>query len=174
MIIILIGYMASGKTSVGKILAEKLSYKFIDLDDFIEEKEDATVKEVFSSKGEIYFRKMETQYLKELLALKDENIVLSLGGGAPCFGNNMDCVLNENNAVSVYLKGSVSFLANKLINKKAKRPLIAHIETVEEMAEFVGKHLFERMPYYSKAEKHVVIDNKSKPDIVEEILLQLF
>lgn len=174
MIIVLIGYMASGKTSIGKILAKKLSYKFIDLDDFIEEKENATVKEVFSSKGEIYFRKVETEYLKDLLASKEENIVLSLGGGAPCFGNNMDCVLNANNAVSIYLKGSVSFLSSKLINKKSKRPLIAHIETAEEMAEFVGKHLFERMSFYSKAEKHISIDNKSKKSIVEEILLELF
>jgi len=174
MIIVLIGYMASGKTSIGKILAEKLSYKFIDLDDFIEEKENATIKDLFSSKGEIYFRKVETQYLKELLESKEEDTVLSLGGGAPCFGNNMDCVLNANNAVSIYLKGSVSFLANKLINKKSKRPLIAHIETVEKMSEFVGKHLFERMAFYSKAEKHVVIDHKSKPDIVEEILQELF
>ena len=166
--------MASGKTSVGKILAEKLSYKFIDLDDFIEEKENATVKDLFNSKGEIYFRKVETQYLKELLALEEENIVLSLGGGAPCFGDNMDAVLSAENAVSIYLKGSVSFLANKLINKKSKRPLIAHIETVEDMAEFVGKHLFERMSFYSKAEKHVVIDHKSKQDVVEEIILELF
>jgi shikimate kinase len=174
MTIVLIGYMASGKTSVGKILAEKLSYRFIDLDDFIEEKENATVKDLFKSKGEIYFRKVETQYLKELLALKEENIVLSLGGGAPCFGDNMDAVLSAKNAVSIYLKGSVSFLANKLINKKSKRPLIAHIKTLEDMAEFVGKHLFERMSFYSKAEKHVVIDHKSKKDIVEEIIFELF
>lgn len=174
MTIVLIGYMASGKTSVGKILAKKLSYKFIDLDDFIEEKENATVKEIFKAKGEIYFRKVETQYLKELLALKDHNMVLSLGGGAPCFGENMDNVLNTDTAISVYLKGSVAFLANKLIRKKAKRPLISHIETVEDMAEFVGKHLFERIPFYSKAEKHVVIDNKSKPEIVEDIILELF
>ena len=86
----------------------------------------------------------------------------------------MDAVLNANGAVSIYLKGSVSFLANKLINKKGKRPLIAHIETVDEMSEFVGKHLFERMSFYSKAEKHIVIDNKSKQDIVEEIVLELF
>lgn len=174
MIIVLIGYMASGKTSVGKILAEKLSYKFIDLDDFIEEKEHATVKEIFKTKGEIYFRKAETEYLKELLDTKNENIVLSLGGGAPCFGKNMDDVLSTTNAVSVYLKGSVPFLSNKLINKRSKRPLIAHIESIDVMSEFVGKHLFERMPYYSKAEKHVVIDHKSKNEIVEDILLELF
>ncbi|WP_298536700.1 shikimate kinase [uncultured Algibacter sp.] len=174
MTIVLIGYMASGKTSVGTLLAKKLNYRFIDLDDFIEEKEGATIKEIFSSKGEIYFRKVETQYLKELLGSNEENTVLSLGGGAPCFGENMDVVLNANNAISIYLKGSVSFLANKLVNKRSKRPLISHIDNVEDMAEFVGKHLFERMPFYSRAEKHLVIDHKSKPDIVEEIVLELF
>lgn len=174
MIIVLIGYMASGKTSVGKILAEKLSYKFIDLDDFIEEKENATVKEVFKNKGEIYFRKVETENLKELLSLKDDDMVLSLGGGAPCFGDNMESVLNAQNAISIYLKGSVTFLSKKLLNKRSKRPLIAHIEKIEDMSEFVGKHLFERMPFYSRATKHITIDNKTKPDIVEEILLELF
>ncbi|WP_136479801.1 shikimate kinase [Cognatitamlana onchidii] len=174
MTIVLIGYMASGKTSVGKILAQKLNYKFIDLDDFIEEKEHATVKDIFKNKGEIYFRKVETQYLNELLALSNDNIVLSLGGGAPCFGNNMNEVLDSSTATSVYLKGSVPFLSNKLIKKKIKRPLIAHIETVEQMTEFVGKHLFERIPFYSKAEKHVLIDNKSKPEIAEAIIAQLF
>jgi shikimate kinase len=165
--------MASGKTSVGKILAKKLRYKFIDLDDFIEEKECTTVKEIFSSKGEIYFRSKETYYLKQLLASKEKDMVLSLGGGAPCFGDNMDCVLNEKNAISIYLKGSVSFLANKLIDKKSKRPLIAHIESVEKISEFVGKHLFERMSFYSKADRHIVIDNKSKPDIADEIIQKL-
>lgn len=174
MTIVLIGYMASGKTSVGKILAQKLNYKFIDLDDFIEEKERATIKEIFKNKGEIYFRKVETQYLKALLDLKNENIVLSVGGGAPCFGENMDFILNAKNATSVYLKGSVSFLANKLVNKRSKRPLISHIDNVEDMSEFVGKHLFERMSFYSKAEKHVVIDHKTKPEIVQEIVSVLF
>ena len=130
MTVVLIGYMASGKTSVGKILAQKLNYRFIDLDDFIEEKEHASIKEIFNNKGEIYFRKVETQYLKELLVLKDENIVLSLGGGAPCFGSNMDEVIHAKDTISIYLKGSVPFLANKLVNKRSKRPLISHIDNV--------------------------------------------
>ncbi|GGZ93934.1 shikimate kinase [Algibacter mikhailovii] len=174
MTIVLIGYMASGKTSVGKLLAKKLNYRFIDLDDFIEEKEGATIKEIFNSKGEIYFRKKETQYLKELLQANEENTVLSLGGGAPCFGENMDEVLKAKHAISIYLKGTVPFLANKLVQKRSKRPLISHIDNVEDMSEFVGKHLFERMPFYSKAEKHVVIDHKSKPEIVEDMVSILF
>lgn len=165
--------MGSGKSSVGRILAKKLNYNLIDLDDYIEEKENATVKEIFKTKGEIYFRKKETEYLKALLQL-EENTVLALGGGTPCFAGNMEAILASDNAVSIYLKGSLPFLAKKLFKKKAKRPLIAHIETEELMTEFIGKHLFERSHFYNKAEKHIVTDNKEKIEIVEDIILELF
>ncbi|MBU2952013.1 shikimate kinase [Tamlana agarivorans] len=173
MIIVLIGYMASGKTSIGKRLAAKLNYTFIDLDDLIEEKENASVTEVFKNKGEVYFRKKETEYLKEVLAMSG-NIILSVGGGAPCYSNNMKDILDAENAKSIYLKATIPTLAEKLLRKKAKRPLIAHIETEEAMAEFIGKHLFERSPFYSQAEIKVSIDNKAKDEIVEDVLSVLF
>ncbi|SEQ16783.1 shikimate kinase [Hyunsoonleella jejuensis] len=173
MIIVLLGYMGSGKSSIGRILAKKLNYKLIDLDDYIEEKENATVKDIFRTKGEIYFRKKETEYLKALLKLK-ENTILALGGGTPCFAGNMEAILEEDNAVSIYLKGSLPFLSEKLFQKKAKRPLIAHIETEELMTEFIGKHLFERSQFYNKAEITVLTDNKEKAEVVEDIILQLF
>ena len=91
MIVVLIGYMASGKSTLGRILANKLNYDFIDLDDYIEEKEQLLVSDIFKSKGELYFRKMETLYLKELLDNKTK-LVLSLGGGTPCYSNNMDFI----------------------------------------------------------------------------------
>ncbi len=169
MILVLIGYMGSGKSSIGRKLAKKLNYKLIDLDDFIEDKENATVKDIFENKGEIYFRKKEEAYLLELLKL-EEDVILSLGGGTPCFGNNMEHILNAQNAKSMYLKASIGKLADKLIEKKAKRPLIAHIETKEELSEFIGKHLFERSHYYSKAEHIVTTDNKSKKEIAQEII----
>ncbi|WP_203258565.1 shikimate kinase [Hyunsoonleella ulvae] len=173
MIIVLLGYMGSGKSSVGRILSKKLNYNLIDLDDYIEEKENATVKEIFKTKGEIYFRKKETEHLKDLLKLED-NTVLALGGGTPCFAGNMEAILASNNAVSIYLKGSLPFLSKKLFKKKAKRPLIAHIETEELMTEFIGKHLFERSQFYSQAEHHIITDDKTKPEIVEDIVLELF
>ena len=173
MIIVLIGYMASGKTSIGKKLAEKLNYNFLDLDDFIEAKENLSVTEVFKEKGEIYFRKQESHYLNTLL--KSENkTILSVGGGTPCYSGNIDVILSAENVKSIYLKASLTTLANKLMTKKAKRPLIAHIETREEMTEFIGKHLFERVQFYSLAEIQVSIDDKTKDDVVEDIVLELF
>ncbi|KAA5824397.1 shikimate kinase [Algibacter amylolyticus] len=173
MIIILIGYMASGKTSIGKKLAKKLNYNFLDLDDFIEEKENMSVSEIFKTKGEIYFRKQEAHYLKALLE-SENNTILSVGGGTPCYSGNMDVILKSEHAKCIYLKATLPTLANKLLLKKAKRPLISHIETIEEMTEFIGKHLFERSQYYSRAEIKVSIDNKTKDDVVEDIVLQLF
>ncbi|MFD1615010.1 shikimate kinase [Gelatiniphilus marinus] len=173
MIVVLIGYMASGKTSIGKKLANKLSYDFIDLDDLIEEKEKLSVTQVFKSKGEVYFRNQEHLHLKEVLSSKN-NIVLSVGGGTPCYSNNMDIIVNNIKVKSIYLKASITTLTEKLMRKKAQRPLIAHIETEAAMAEFIGKHLFERVQFYNQAEIVLTVDNKTKGDIVEDIILKLF
>ncbi|MBU3821422.1 shikimate kinase [Flavobacteriaceae bacterium XHP0103] len=171
--VILIGYMASGKSSVGKILAEKLKFEFIDLDDYIEMKEQDTIKHIFKKKGEIYFRKLETKYLKEILESQD-NVVLSLGGGTPCYGNNMHFIRENKNAKSIYFKTSIPTLVDRLKTEKAKRPLIAHIDSDEMLVEFIGKHLFERSQFYNLAEITVTTDNKTKKQIVEDVLLALF
>ena len=165
--------MASGKTSIGKKLAKKLEYNFLDLDDFIEDIEKQSVSEVFKTKGEIYFRKQEALHLKALLK-SEHNTVLSVGGGTPCYSGNMDVILAAENVTCIYLKASLPTLANKLLRKKAKRPLISHIETIEEMTEFIGKHLFERSQYYNQATLKVAIDNKTKDEVVEDIVLELF
>ncbi|MFI0427858.1 shikimate kinase [Mariniflexile sp. HMF6888] len=173
MIVILIGYMASGKSTLGRILAKKLDYGFLDLDDYIEEKENSTISDIFKSKGEIHFRKLETHYLKELLSSKSK-LVLSLGGGTPCYSNNMDIILKANNVKSIYLKASIPTLIARLKNEKSKRPLIAHIETDDLLAEFIGKHLFERSQFYSLAHVTITTDNKPENNIIEEVVLQLF
>lgn len=165
--------MASGKSTIGRILAKKLDYDFIDLDDFIEEKEKMAVSSVFKTKGEIYFRKIESQYLKEIISEK-ANIVLSLGGGTPCYNSNMDVILNANNVKSVYLKASIKTLIDRLKNEKSKRPLVAHIETDEVLTEFIGKHLFERGQYYNQASKVVSTDDKAETVIIDELLFELF
>jgi shikimate kinase len=165
--IVLIGYMGSGKTSVGKKLAKKLNMMFLDLDEQIERNENMKISELFKTKGEIYFRKLETIQLQTLLSGKN-NFVLAVGGGTPCYANNM--ALINNYAQSFYLKASLKTIYDKLIkvNNKNKRPLIADISD-DDLTEFIAKHLFERMPYYEKAGQIINIDNKSKEQIIEAI-----
>jgi len=171
--VILMGYMGSGKSTIGLQLAKILDVEFMDLDVYIEAKETKTIQELFKSKGEIYFRKKESSYLKELLNT-NESSVIALGGGTPCYGTNLQLILKTDNAKSVYLKLSIPSLVKRLELEKSKRPLISHLKTQEELTEFIGKHLFERSPYYSQANEIIIADEKSVDDIVEAIILKLF
>jgi len=172
MIVVLMGYMGSGKSTIGKELATVLNYRFLDLDDYISEKENTTIPELFKTKGEIYFRKKETQCLNELLH-ECENIVLALGGGTPCYGENMTLLLNGLNIKLFYLKLSIPNLVDRLFQERQKRPLISHLNSEEELLEFIGKHLFERVQYYNQAEFTIKTDHKTQKEVLEEILLQL-
>ena len=167
----MIGYMASGKSSIGKKLAKKLNLPFIDLDEYIANKENLSISDIFRTKGEIYFRKKETAYLNQLLQIKD-NFILAVGGGTPCYGNNINII--NNNAKSIYLKSSIQTIYDKLSKEKnkRKRPLVAAIEN-KDLKEFIAKHLFERTIYYERASFTIMIDNKTKKEIVEEINLNM-
>jgi shikimate kinase len=173
MVIVLMGYMASGKSTIGNFLAKKLDYEFLDLDNYIENKEKKTITQIFSGKGEIYFRKLETKYLIELLSTKN-NTVLALGGGTPCYGNNLEHILKSDNAVSVYLKATIHSIIKRVESERAKRPLIAHLNTKEDLAEFIGKHLFERSQFYNQADYIVSTDDFEIDKIVEQIVLKLY
>ena len=164
--------MASGKSLIGSELAKILDMNFIDLDEYIEEKEGNSIKEIFSEKGNIFFRKIENTYLKEILE-SNENFVLSLGGGTPCFGNNLELIQETTEAKSIYLNVSVKELVKRLIVDKENRPLVTHIKTEEDMLEFVGIHLFERLSFYNQA-NYMVEANNSKEKILEDILFNLF
>ena len=172
MIVVLIGYMASGKSTVGKLLAKIMDYDFQDLDDFIEEKERKSIADIFALKGEIYFRKLESTYLSELLLEKD-GLVLSLGGGTPCYGNNMATLLSYEKVKTVYLRASLKTLVGRLIHEKEKRPLISHLITEAELTEFIAKHLFERRTFYEQAEITVTTDAKPVDTIIEDLLENL-
>jgi shikimate kinase len=165
--IVLLGYMASGKSSIGKKLSKKLSMSFIDLDDYIIEKEKMTISDIFKAKGEIYFRLIENKYLKEIL-LKKNHFILSLGGGTPCYANNME-EINKNETISIYLQGTIPTLVKRLIKKKSTRPLIASLSD-DKIPEFVAKHLFERRFFYDQAKMMIKIDSKSKKDVVKELV----
>ncbi|MDX6745987.1 shikimate kinase [Polaribacter sp. PL03] len=164
--IILLGYMASGKSTIGKQVSKKLCMNFIDLDDYISERENMSVSEIFKIKGEIYFRRIENTYLQEILSF-EEGFVLSLGGGTPCYANNME-LINSSKAKSIYIKASIKTLVTRIIEEKSKRPLVANLEN-EKITEFVAKHLFERRFFYEQASITLNTDNKT----LDEILLEL-
>ncbi|WP_298488131.1 shikimate kinase [uncultured Maribacter sp.] len=164
--IVLVGYMGSGKTTVGKLLAKKMNLSFLDLDNYIEDSEKKTIPEIFKEKGEIYFRKKELFYLEEILN-KEKNIVLSTGGGTPCYGVNMNTILSATKNV-FYIKVGINELVKRLSLEKEHRPLIKNIKD-EEMPEFIGKHMFERSFFYSKAHHTLHTDNATPEQTVETI-----
>jgi len=146
--IVLMGYMASGKSTVGKLLASRLGIDFIDLDAYIVAHEKKSIPEIFSEKGEIYFRKLEHQMLTRVLGEKD-SLVLATGGGTPIYGDNMRTIL-ELSEHSVYLRLSIPELVSRIALEKESRPLVRDLAD-GDLAEFVGKHLFERIPVYTRA-----------------------
>lgn len=164
--IILLGYMGSGKSTIANLLSEKTQISAYDLDKIIEERVGMSVKNIFDQKGEIYFRKLEHQIFKELIS-SDEQMILSLGGGTPCYANNHE-MLNGSNIVSFYLKASIETLYSRLLSIKDNRPLIAKQEK-EEMKEYIAKHLFDRSYYYNQATHVVVVDNQSPEEVVSAI-----
>lgn len=166
MIISLIGYMGSGKSHIAKVLSQKLSLKLIDLDSEISLKNKMSIPEIFLKKGEIYFRKQEKETLEEILTAEETGI-LSVGGGTPCFYNNMETI--NHHSKSIYLRTTIKTLAERLIPQKAERPLISRIQD-EDIPEFIAKHLFERNSYYSKAQHTMDTDGKTPEKIANEIL----
>lgn len=165
--IVLLGYMASGKSSIGKKLSKSLAMNFIDLDDYIIDKEKMSITTIFKEKGEVYFRLIENKYLREILS-KKEDFILSLGGGTPCYANNMELVNANENTTSIYLQGSIPTMVERLIKKKAKRPLIASLGD-DKIPEFVAKHLFERRFFYEQAKMTIKIDEKKKSEVAAEL-----
>lgn len=164
--VVLVGYMGSGKSLIGKLLSEKMSLIFLDLDQIIEQEENRTIKNIFETNGEIYFRKKEHQTFKHLLETEN-SFVLSLGGGTPCYANNHELLRNDN-VISIYLSASIKTLYDRLILEKFKRPIIAN-KNQDELEEFIAKHLFDRNFYYNQCKYKINVNNKSAEEIVLEI-----
>jgi shikimate kinase len=164
--VVLIGYMASGKSVVAKKLANQISIPAIELDEMIEKKCKMSIEELFSSKGELFFRKEEHQLFLSLLN-NESDLVISTGGGTPCYFNNYE-FLNGENVVSIYLKASIDTLHSRLLKGKQKRPLIANLND-DEIKEFIAKHLFDRSFYYNQATFKINVDAKTIDEIVTEI-----
>ena len=171
--LVLLGYMGSGKSSVGRLLSKSLQFGFKDLDSCIETAEGITISEIFENKGEIYFRKKEAIVLNKVLSEKNK-LVLSTGGGTPCYGTIMHDLLARENVITIYLKNSLETLTHRLFEERNERPLIAYLETKELLKDFIRKHLFERSFYYNQAALILKCDGLSQEEIVEKLILKLF
>ncbi len=152
--------MGCGKSTLGKILAERFQYKFIDLDKLIEEKESLTISEIFALKGEDYFRELEKVALNSILTM-DVPLILSLGGGTVCH-SGIAADLNKNKNILVcYLKLSPQVIFNRLISEKQSRPILNGVDNLQE---FIQKHLNQRESFYAMA--NLTLDGVVDPEEV--------
>ncbi|OQX98736.1 MAG: hypothetical protein B6I24_04505 [Bacteroidetes bacterium 4572_128] len=152
--IFLTGFMGCGKTYLGKIIAKKLNYKFIDLDELIEKEQNLSINEIFEKKGEMFFRKLENFFLQKTIK-NFKNIVLATGGGTFCFFDNIS-IINKN-GISFYIKTDVKTLIKRLQEEKNKRPLIKNKSKLE-MEIFIKKSLKLREKFYLKS--HFIFNEK--------------
>jgi len=146
MLVFLVGFMGCGKSYIGRKIAPAMEFAYIDMDKAIEEQEQQTVKQIFETKGEEHFRKLEHDFLLDIN--KEDNIVISTGGGVPCFYNNME-IMNQK-GITVYLNRDKELVLSRLKKGIDKRPLLQGL-TDDELANFYDSKLAERKQFYEQA-----------------------
>lgn len=144
--IFIVGYMACGKTTFGRALARRLGRSFVDLDFYIEQRFHSRISEIFATRGEEGFRRMEASMLREIGEM--EGVVVACGGGTPCFADNMDYMLGR--GTTVWLQASDARLLERLTINRARRPILAD-KTDDEILAFIRSHIAQRIPHYSRA-----------------------
>jgi len=164
MVVFLIGMPACGKTSIGKRLAKKIQFTFIDLDHHLTDKENKSVATIFSEQGENFFRELETKYLKEISNTKT-NTIISVGGGTPCFHNNLSFMLSSGTVFYLNTPAETLFLRLK---EDTKRPLFLGL-TQEQIKEKINSLLQQREVFYQQAHHAISTSHKSDDAIVEEM-----
>lgn len=162
--IYLIGYMGSGKTTLGQQLASSLGFSFIDLDKFIEERNYKTVPQLFSEFGEEVFRQRERKALEEVSDFND--VVVSTGGGAPCFFDNME--LMNRTGITLFLDIDFPTLVERLLKSKTDRPLIRG-KSQEELTVFIHEMMQKRLPFYEQAQLRISQSDNLLEDILNGI-----
>jgi shikimate kinase len=156
--------MGSGKTTIGKRLAEPIGFDFVDTDELIEHKYGKSIPEIFSESGEAAFRRIEQEMLETLL--QREYIVISTGGGMPCYHENMKVMSGKGKVV--YLRTESGTLAKRLMRSRTERPLIKG-KSPEELQLYIEDKLIEREPFYNQA--HIVVDTENFT--IEQLLQSL-
>ena len=163
--VFLVGFMASGKSSAGKKLANKMGLPFIDLDDYIEEKYNTTIRLLIYDKGMDKFREIEKESL-ETIVKQNENIVISTGGGTPCYFDNMK--LMNDSGVTIYLEVDIPTLVDRLMHAKKDRPLIWG-KSREDLTVYAKDLLAKRQNDYTKA-KYSINGKNLKIDSLVELI----
>jgi shikimate kinase len=164
MLIFLVGYMGCGKTTFGRKLATELDWQFADLDELIEAHYKISINDFFVKYGEENFRRIENMMLRDQLT--KHKIVISTGGGTPCFYNNME--LMNRFGVTVFLNTPVPVIVDRLINGKRKRPLIMGLE-ITDLTLKINQHLAQRIKYYNLAQHKLSLEEQI-PSYVQEML----
>jgi shikimate kinase len=162
--IFIIGFMGSGKSTWGRMIAEKMGMNFYDLDDMIEKRVNLKINNIFERKGESYFRKIEAVALRELYV--QDNFVLACGGGTPCYYDNMSFINSQ--GVSVWMNTPKQVMATRLLEEAENRPLIRNLSPTK-LQEFIDDKLEERLQYYNQAQ--LVIDPSEIT--IDDLILQL-
>jgi len=165
MLIYLIGLPGSGKSTIGKTLAKKLSYAYNDMDDVICAQEKKTIEEIFADKGENYFRELEYNILHETFELK--NTIISTGGGVPCFFDNITEM--KKHGLTIFINPTTEELANRLVGQGGENRPMLKGKTHKQVLDFIETKYRERAPYYEQA-KLIFSTNKLKP---EDLLIRL-
>ena len=161
--IILIGFMAAGKTTLGKALARDLNLQFIDLDHYIEGRYHCTMSQLFAERGEEAFRQIERNMLHEVAEF--ENVVISTGGGTPCFFDNM-AYMNAQ-GTTVFLEAAVDTIHTRLTIARTQRPLVAN-KNSDELRQYITEMLERRKPYYTQAHHTFCADHLENVSQVNE------
>ena len=165
--IFLIGYMGCGKSSLGRKIAKAANMQFVDMDSMIEQKEGASVSDIFAYAGEEYFRRTERNLIEEL-AQSEDDMVISTGGGVPTWQDNMERM--NSIGESFYLRRSAQQIASRLSpHGRQKRPKLRGLSD-EELVEFMTRNMAEREPFYQKATHVVECADKSDDSLIEYIL----
>lgn len=165
--VVIIGFMGSGKSVVGRKLAKELKIEYVDMDTKIEEIEKRSITDIFKEDGESYFRNVETKLLKDLTT--EDDIIISTGGGIVSKNENIDILKNEQNVI--LLDASVSTIKKNVSNEINKRPLLKESKDVEETIKTL---LSERIDKYNKASNiKINVDSKNIDEVVSEILVYI-
>ncbi|RBL89177.1 shikimate kinase [Chitinophaga flava] len=162
--IFLLGFMGAGKSYWGKQLADHWQLPYYDLDEVIVEAEEMAISDIFATKGEDYFREKESSLLRELS--RQDNFLISCGGGTPCFQDNMD-FMNEH-GITIWINPSLEAMVERLQRKKHKRPLIQDLDD-EDLLDFVEKKMAERRPFYEQSMHIISSDNISLDTFTKNI-----